>query len=319
MRPAFILAVLAALALSPAAAGAPPDTAPAIFSLSVHLDEPDQMARVTDSSPGIVQFTGQVVVDKLPVQRVVVTLESDVDTGWVSQTSPSTMVFTSTTPQSFTTTAVVPEKTLSALIGKLLIRARSSGTGADSEATANGTITVEQYYMLTVSSDAPFFETDKTGTSTTYRVFVTNKGNGPDTFRVVIGNLAQLGSDGWTARLDNEVTPVVQPGLYGEVTVTVTSPKEWAVFEGLTKGIILVATSEGARVHNQTITQSFPLYYVQKGIDPVFDVTVPIIIVAVVVACVAAVAWRWRKRRKKAFAADPGPGSPDGPIDVEPD
>jgi hypothetical protein len=313
MRPAFILAVLAALALSPAAAGAPPDTAPAIFSLSVHLDEPDQMARVTDSSPGIVQFTGQVVVDKLPVQRVVVTLESDVDTGWVSQTSPSTMVFTSTTPQSFTTTVVVPEKTLSTLIGKLLIRARSSGTGADSEATANGTITVEQYYMLTVSSDAPFFETDKTGTSTTYRVFVTNKGNGPDTFRVVIGNLAQFRSDGWTARLDREVTPVVQPGLYAEVAVIVESPDKGPVFEGRQKMINLGISSEGARAHNQTITQSFPLYYGLKGIDPVFDVTVPIIIVAVAVASVAVVVWRWQRRRaRRGPAATSDTAEPPG-------
>jgi len=316
--PALILmAMLSLLAIPSLASGAPPDTSPEIIGVTISLDQTSQAARVAEKAPGIVTFTGQVVVDKPPAMRAVVTLESNVDTGWVSQISPATAVFTSTTPQSLNATVVVPEGTLSTLTGKLRIRATVTSGGQTAEDTADATITVDQYYLLNVASDAPYFESDRSGVSTTYKVLVLNKGNGPDTFGVAIENLAQLGSDGWTARLDGEVTPVVRPGLNGEITVTVKSPDRGPVLEGGPKGIILRISSEGARAHNQTMTMLFPLIYYLKAIDPVFDVTVPIIIVAVVVASVAVAAWRWRKRRKRAIEVDAGRESPDGPIDVE--
>jgi hypothetical protein len=314
-----LMAVLAILALPPSAAGAPPDATPVMIAVSVDIDEPTQEAQPTDQAPGIVTFTGQVSVDKLPVQRAVVTLESSVDAGWACQISPSTAVFTSTTPQSFDVTAVVPEGTLSTVAGKLLVRAAMTSGGQTAEDTANATITVDQYYRLNVTCDAPYFEADRPGVSTTYKVMVLNKGNGPDSFGVVIENLAQLRSDGWTAILDKEVTPVVRPGLYGEATVTVKSPDRGPIFEGRPKGIILRISSEGARTHNQNITMLFPLVYYQNAIDPVFDVTVPIIVVAVVVSIVAMAAWRWRKRRKRPLQEPAAPPDSDGPIDVEPD
>lgn len=298
MRPALILIIIAALALPPQVSGAPPDQAPEIIGVSIRLDQPLQEALVTEQSPGIVTFTGQVAVDKPPALRAVVTLESSVDTGWVCSISPSTAVFTSTTPQSFTATAVVPEKTPSTLTGKFLVKATVTSGGQSSEATANGTITVDQYFMLTLSSDAPYFETDKSGVSTTYRVLVTNKGNGPDTFAVQIDNQAVLRSSGWTVRLDREVTPVVQPGLLGEVTVTVNSPKDSPGFEARTAVVVVNATSVGARTQNTMISHILPLVFHQKAIDPIFDVTVPTIIAAVVVASVAVGIWRWRRKRK---------------------
>ncbi len=297
--PAFVLiAALSLLQFPPPAAGAPPDSLPEVFGLSIVLDNPDQEARVTDSAPGIVQFTGQMTVDKPPVQRAVVTLESSVDTGWVSSISPSSAVFTSTTPQSFTVTVVVPEKTLSTLTGRLLVRGTMTCSGQTSEATANGTIAVVQYFLLSMTCDAPYFETGKSGVSTTYKVLINNKGNGPDTFAIEVSNLKDLVSGRWTVALDKEVTPIVQPGLYGEVLATVTSPKEAPVFEGKRMPVILKASSVGAGAQYQNISVSYPVYFFQKAIDPVFDVTVPIIIAAVVVASVAVVIWRWRRRRK---------------------
>jgi len=316
MRAAFILAVLALFALSPSAACAPPDAIPAIIGVSVSLDQETQVAHVTEQSPGIVTFTGQFSVDKLPVQRAVVTLDSRVDTGWVSNVSPSTAVFTSTTPQSLTVTVVVPQKTLSTVTGTLIVHATMNAGGQTAEDTDNATITVEQYYMLNLTSENPFFETDKPGVSATYKVLVANRGNGPDSFALEISNLKELVSWRWAVALDKEATPPIQPGLNSEVVVTVTSAKDASVFEAMTRALVLKASSVGASANYQNISLSLHLYYHQKAIDPVFDVTVPIIIVAVAVASVAVVIWRWRKSRARKAQAAPGP---DEPIGVEPD
>jgi hypothetical protein len=94
--------------------------------LSIRLDTASQNANLTANTSASVRFTGTCAVDKLPIEKVTVELTSSVDRGWVSQVSPTSMVFTSTTPQSFTCTIVVPEGTTGGTFGKLTI----SGTAA---------------------------------------------------------------------------------------------------------------------------------------------------------------------------------------------
>jgi hypothetical protein len=294
----MLMALLVALPFPSLASGAPPDQAPTVISVSIRLDQETQEAVVTEQTSASVTFTGQVAVDKLPAQRAVVTLTSGVDTGWVSSISPTTAVFTSNTPQEFTVTVVVPEKSPSAIVGRLLVHAAMSSGSLTAEASDNATLTVKQYFQFQMKSDAPYFEAAKPGVLTVFRLMIENKGNGPDSFALQISNLPDLRSKGWTARLDREVTPVVQGGLEVESTVTVTPPDSGPILEGRPTAIIVKAGSEGARVHNQTISLSFPLYYYQKALDPVFDLTVPIVIVAVVVAFVAVGVWRWRRKRK---------------------
>jgi hypothetical protein len=226
------------------------------------------------------------------------------------------MVFTSTTPQSFIATTVVPEKTLSTVKGNILIRATSSGTGANAEATASGTITVDQYYRFNLTSDAPSFYTDKSETSTEFKLLVTNLGNGPDTFALELGNMEELRLKGWSARLDKEVTPVVQPGVNVDVAVTVTSQAFTPGFELKTQDVKVNATSVGARAQNLTLAKSIILHFHRRPVDPVVDVTVPIIAAAVVIASVAALIWRWRRRRARRVSEARGNAEP---IDVEPD
>ena len=60
------------------------------------------------NSTVIAQFNGTATVDKLPMVRCVVTLTSSTDIGWVSEISPSTMVFTSGTPQAYAVSVIVP-------------------------------------------------------------------------------------------------------------------------------------------------------------------------------------------------------------------
>jgi hypothetical protein len=59
------------------------------------------------------------------------------------------------------------------------------------------------------------------------------------------------------------------------------------------------ATSVGARAHGLTVDNVYPLNFYLRTIDPIFDVTVPIVIVAAVAVSAALVVWRWRQWRKR--------------------
>jgi hypothetical protein len=92
------------------------------------------------SSPSIVSFNGTCTVDKLPIERATVSLASSTDVGWVTQISPTTMVFTSTTPQSFTCTVVIPQGTPN-MTGTLKVDGRVVAAGLQSTAETKALIT----------------------------------------------------------------------------------------------------------------------------------------------------------------------------------
>ena len=94
--------------------------------LSIKLDHSNQQARVTERDQATVQFDGQVTMDKIPVCRPVVTLRAMLDIGWVLRLDPSVMIFTSTTPQSFTVAVTVPQGTPGNITGTLKILGRFS-------------------------------------------------------------------------------------------------------------------------------------------------------------------------------------------------
>jgi len=299
MRPGLLLALIVLLALTPTAASGIRAPSAAVHSVSVTFDADTKITQVTETANGTLNFTGQVTVQKLPVERILVSLSARVDTGWAAKVTPDTMVFTSSTPIPFETQVDVPQGTESTVVGKLVVTATARGTGYNFEGTANATITVAQYYRVLLDSDASYFETGKRGVGTTFKLQVANMGNGPDTYALEISNLEKLRSMGWSARLDKEVTPVVQPGLYSEVTVAVTPPKDAPPFEATGVVVEVKATSVGARAHGLTVDIVYPLNFYLRTIDPIFDVTVPIVIVAAVAVSAALVVWRWRQWRKR--------------------
>jgi len=316
MRPVFALAMLALLFLAQPSGGARPDQPAAVHSVTVALDSEQYIVRVSEAHNGTAEVTGIVTVEKLPVERMAVSLSAAVDIGWRTDIRPDTMVFTSTTPQSFSVSVEVPEATQSTATGRLMVSASSSGTGYDVGGTDNATIAVAQYFRVQIESDSPSFETASRGVGTTFRLKVWNAGNGPDTYSLEIANLAKLRSKGWSARLDREVTPVVRPAMYCDVALEVSSPKDFPAFESTGVGLEIRASSNGARAGNETVSQTYTVYFHLEIIEPDFDATVPIIIAAVAVASVAVAIWRWRKRRARRASAAP---DPDGPMDVEPD
>ena len=100
----MMVAVLVCLPLAPAA----PNPVPL---LAIRLDQASQSVNVTENSSATAVFTGECMVSKLPYVKATVTLTASTDRGWAAQVNPVTMVFTTTDPQAFTATVVVPAAT----------------------------------------------------------------------------------------------------------------------------------------------------------------------------------------------------------------
>jgi hypothetical protein len=108
--------------------------------LTLRLEPAMVTVNTNSSSPTIVQFNGTCTVDKMPIERATVTLTSSTDVGWVSQVSPTTMVFTATTPQAFTCTVVIPQGTPN-MTGTLVVNGRAVAAGLQSTAETKALIT----------------------------------------------------------------------------------------------------------------------------------------------------------------------------------
>lgn len=88
-----------------------------------------------------VTFEGTAKLEKPPLVRAIVELSSQVDTGWASEVTPSSMVFTSSGSQSFTVVVVVPSAT-SETEATLRVDGRAVCIGLQDTTTITAVITV---------------------------------------------------------------------------------------------------------------------------------------------------------------------------------
>jgi hypothetical protein len=136
MRGAFLVVVLI-LTLIPA-----PDAAAAPIRPQLYVQLSTTNANVTSLVDKNVTVTigGNVTARKLSFMRVTVQLTSNVDTGWSSSVSPSSMVITDEVPHPFTCDVIVPMNTQS--ISTILeVDATYSGAGGTYFDTATITVT----------------------------------------------------------------------------------------------------------------------------------------------------------------------------------
>ena len=264
--------------------------------LAVRLDSANQNARVTESSPGIVTFTGQASIDKLPVEYCVVTLNSSTDIGWISLVSPSTAVFTSTTPQSFTCTVIVPPGTPNSEYGNLVINGRAVAGGMQSAATTKGIIAVDPYFRLNLSSATPYMEI-LPGRQAFLTVWLNNTGNAVDSFELEINNLKDLAAQHWIIVLVGGCIPKVSPGESKPFRIVAQSPREDALWKSEPMVIIIKATSQNAEDFQQVVSTTFQLTVYVRGtwlpsLFP-YGLLIPLAIL------VAYLATRLRRERKK--------------------
>ena len=169
MRP-FILFVAALLAV-PACfvAQAAQASAPVVPVLSLTIDPPTQNINSSATDQVIVSFNGTASVQKLPVERCVVTLTSAVDVGWTSSITPTTMVFTSSSPQQFSATVTIPPGTQS-MTGTLAVNGRAVAGGLQSTTKITALIDVQGTPILnqTASNRTAGHTTSGTGASVNF-------------------------------------------------------------------------------------------------------------------------------------------------------
>jgi hypothetical protein len=103
---ALVLLSVAVLACLPLA-GAAPNPVP---SMTIRIDQSSLAVNASNASQ-TVTFTGSVSVNKSAYLSASVTLSAAVAAGWNASVAPAAMTFTSTSPQSFSCTVVVPAGT----------------------------------------------------------------------------------------------------------------------------------------------------------------------------------------------------------------
>jgi hypothetical protein len=293
-RRALVLSLIAGSLLTsifPAPAHAAVNPVPV---LAIRLDSANQNARVTESAPGIVTFTGQVSIDKLPVDRCIVTLHSSTDLGWVSQVSPTTTVFTNTTPQAFSCTVIVPQGTANSQYGNLVVSGLAVAGGLQSVANSTGIIAVDPFFRCNLSSDSPYCEISP-GDQAFFTLRLNNTGNAVDSFELEIVNLRDLCQKRWTVVFSAGTLPKVEPAEYKPFRVTAQSPREETLWTSEPTVIVVKTTSQNAKDFQQVVSTTFQLtVYVRGTYLPYLDASVLILVLAV-----GAVYWTVRLARRR--------------------
>ena len=259
-------------------ADAAPNPIP-ILSLSLF---PSQLrATVTQSQLGAVTFSGNATVEKMPyLERVSVTLQAVVNTGWPVVISPQTMVFVQSGTQKFHLTVIVPPATSSLVSGSVIVTGTAKVTGlAPIVATAGGVVTVAQYYKLRIEAESPLREV-KPGDITFNVVNIYNDGNGLDTFELEIENNKDLVEKQWTVLLASTDVGVAQDE-YAIVKITAQSPQKWSVYSKEIETITIKVTSSEGRAKNMIYTKTYPIFIYLKGTHiPGFDPFLAILAIA---------------------------------------
>jgi hypothetical protein len=286
----FVVLILISI-LIPASARAAVNPVPV---LSVKFDSANQNARVTESAPGIVTFTGQLSIDKLPVDRCIVTLNSSTDIGWASQVSPTTTVFTSTTPQSFSCTVIVPAGTANSQYGNLVVSGLAVAGGYQSTAVTKGIIAVDPFFRCNLSSDSPYCEISP-GDQAFFTLRLNNTGNAVDSFELEIVNLLDLCQKRWTVVFSAGTLPKVEPAEYKPFRVTAQSPREETLWTSEPTVIVVKTTSQNAKDFQLVVSTTFQLtVYVRGTYLPYLDASVLILVLAL-----GAVYWTDRLARRR--------------------
>jgi hypothetical protein len=141
MRPALVCLMLVLSCMQVAAAAPAPSADPIVPILTLSIQPPILKLLREENSSAVGMFNGTASVNKMPGVRCVVTLTSSIDVGWVTQISPSTMVFTSESPQSYTVAVSVPPGTPS-MQGNLVVNGRAVAYGLQSTAVVKAIIDV---------------------------------------------------------------------------------------------------------------------------------------------------------------------------------
>jgi len=224
------------------------------MALNLKLDQTNLTARV-QSSDGAVTFTGRAWVDRLPNERVVVTLNASIDTGWRTEIDNSTLVLTSTVRCYFCVSVSVPRGTFSNVTGKLVLSGRLDANGYYSLAETKGFVGVEPYYDIVLETPRPILNIPLWG-SGTIQLTLQNRGNSNDSFSLAVVKGQGLADRGWTiepavARFDG-----LLPGENRSWKATITAGSGLDIPRSGAHNVNVTLTSMNASLSNRTVARS---------------------------------------------------------------
>ncbi len=261
---------------------------------TINLDVTEQEAKVGPGQTGIVRFPGTVSADMIGpgqnVQLIVVRLQADC--GWATTISPTTLYFTSAETGSlktFEAVVRVPNFTSFQTQGQLTV----SGTVQTIPGSpvlyniqpTDGIITIQPYYMVTVSCDEPYIEINP-GDPLVFNLKIKNDGNAQERMKIEIPNLDKLAEEDWVVSTGAR-TIMLEEGKEDIVKISVTSPQDWTLYRNRVSKVDIKVTAETSTEEGLSPEiQEYSLFIRDKGIyipgfEPLFAILALVCVVAV--------------------------------------
>ena len=269
----------------------PPPTA-----IHVSISPPSQSVVVSESSQGSVHFMGNVSVDIPEGGFTRVYLVAAMEPVWAANVNPSTFLLTDNSSHAFSVKVTVPQASPAGIPGVLTVDARALTLDSSIEGSARANVTVRAYYRIMMEIDMPSKEVEP-GQPAAFGANCWNVGNSIDDYSISITNRADLEKKGWTLTLNRTSLNRVGPNNFSRFRLMATPPRDLSISKYEPTMIDVKVVSVGAERTGNVVTQSFPLYIYQKGINkPVvggISAAIGLLVVAVII-----VALRVRRKRK---------------------
>jgi len=270
------------------------------LELTITLSEGSVEVAPTESEPGIGQIQGTVTVQMPSLRGATITLTSSTDIGWVTQTSPSTLVLDNGQEGKFTVTVIVPQGSSASQAGTLMVNGRAVANGIQATASTTAIINVRPYFRVALEAQKREVEITPGGTARfSLRIF--NAGNSVDSFGLQFTNQNELEKQGWELTVTTTNLASIVPGEYRTVGIALRSPASISPYKSQATSLLISVVSLGAREHNLTVAQDYALTAKEAGFSAPGLGVVAIVAVAVVVGAV----FYWRRRRRAQAAAPP--------------
>lgn len=222
-------------------------------------DHAQQTGRPTATANDLLLFPGEVTVSKnlwLESAEFELRMEMAGQENWAFNFDPPTMTFQASGTQSFNVTVTVPAETTYPNTFFMWFNATAtSGFPSPPFSTitpGSGSVSIAQYYAIgRLYSTLPIKVTQ--GEQTTFNITLINRGNGEDTFKLDVTNLAELGFAGLDVIFKGDPSYRIAAGTEREVEILLTAKDD---------------AREGTFALNLSITS------VESGADPDYDTSV---------------------------------------------
>jgi hypothetical protein len=232
-------------------------------AMTLKLDHSEREAPVTETLNATVNFSGSVSLNYLTIEHSVVSLDSAVDTGWLSSISPSTIIIADTSEHFFNVSVVVPAASLHNITGKLVVKGEIRSGNETFTAEANATITPKAYYGFRLETDKSHFEIAM-GDVVFMMFRVYNTGNAANTFEDEIVNLGEVINEHWTITIRG-LFPSIAPGEYRIEKITAQSPDDEYFKGDHSIAIVFKVYSVTARNMGEVVNQTLQFTIHVKG------------------------------------------------------